>query len=152
MPKTDNPPAQRWVSYATGICAVHDISQRQFCERIGLGSAAWTHWTKLPPEKRFVIRPETAENVSKAFDRPIIEVYIAAGYGTAEDYGVSIGRGDASTIPNSALLAELSSRLRPDDERSLPPAPDTEAKEGEAPKPVELAERKTRRKRGSAES
>lgn len=91
----------QWIEYV-GQVAKGD-SQAAIGAKAGVDSSTVFRWGKgLAP------KPETVVAFARAYSRPVLEAFVAAGFLTAEDAGERpVGRPDISQFDLDELLAEI---------------------------------------------
>lgn len=76
-------------------------------ELIGVTPSSVARWKDSRPD------PARARDFAIAFDRPVLEAFIEAGFLTAEEAGqLPAAEPDLAELPDDALLDELRRRLR----------------------------------------
>jgi len=89
----------KYVQRVAGTSAPSEISRRT-----GIGQSSIGRWDSASP------KPESVASFARAYGRPVLEAFIAAGY-MAEDDAKVTQVADASKLTNDELLAELRRRL-----------------------------------------
>lgn len=90
----------QWMDYVTEVAKGE--TQASIGLRIGVSGATVSRWGTFAP------KPETVVAFARAYGRPVLEAFIAAGFLTAEDAGERpIGRPDISQFDLDELLAEI---------------------------------------------
>lgn len=99
----------RWWEYVAS--ALNGMSALEAGRKAGFDSSAFTRWKKgARPDVDFVVK------FARAFDLPVVQALVAAGFITDEEANVrevAIGQREAVLAAPPALLAEAVARLRP---------------------------------------
>ncbi|KAB2344823.1 helix-turn-helix domain-containing protein [Actinomadura rudentiformis] len=91
-----------WWDYVQQIAG---SNQTKIAERTGLSQAGVSAWQSRTP------KPETVTAFAHAYNRPVLEAFVAAGFLTADEAGVKELTPSLAKISSGDLLAELSRRL-----------------------------------------
>lgn len=95
-----------WSEYLRTVAP--DAQQREIAQAAGVDQATVSRWrrTEAPP------RPENVAAFARAFDRPVLEAFVAAGFLSASEANERPrGRPRLELITDTELLTELSKRL-----------------------------------------
>lgn len=109
----------RWWSYVTQVSGGN---QTEIAYKVGVSVPSVSRWRTSAP------KPQNVVAFARAYDRPVIEAFIAAGYLTEADaqQKVVVDR-KASDLSDSELVAEVDRRIRQARESLSKPDPDTSA-------------------------
>lgn len=91
-----------WWEYVERISA--GMSQAAVGERMGMTQSAVNRWRHSEP------KPATVRAFAEAFNRPVLEAFVAAGFLTEEDAGLREVPADLSQVDTDLLLTELRRR------------------------------------------
>jgi transcriptional regulator with XRE-family HTH domain len=84
-------------------------TQAAIGHKIGVSSATVSRWSTFAP------KPENVAAFARAYDRPVLEAFIAAGFLTAEEAAIRpAGRVDPGVLSNDELLDEVRNRMKAD--------------------------------------
>ncbi|MEV0994697.1 helix-turn-helix transcriptional regulator [Nonomuraea sp. NPDC050202] len=92
-----------WWEYVERVSG--GISQDAIGKRMGMRQTSISRWQSTTP------KPQTVAAFARAFDRPVLEAFIAAGFLTEEDAGLREVPADLTVVDSDLLLAEIRRRL-----------------------------------------
>jgi transcriptional regulator with XRE-family HTH domain len=81
------------------------MAQAAIGERMNMSQSAVGRWKSSSP------KPETVAAFARAFDRPVLEAFVAAGFLTEEEARLTEIPADLATADNDQLLSEIRRRL-----------------------------------------
>ncbi|MCC5574558.1 hypothetical protein IMZ11_02745 [Microtetraspora sp. AC03309] len=93
-----------WWEYVQRVAGT--ASPSEIGRRTGIGQSSVGRWQLSSP------KVESVAAFAKAYERPVLEAFIAAGFLTEEEAGVSEIPTDLSYVPGEVLVAELARRLK----------------------------------------
>ncbi|WP_242882656.1 hypothetical protein [Actinomadura litoris] len=92
-----------WWDYVTRIA--QGDTQGAIGTRTGLSQGGISGWrTKAP-------KPETVAAFARGYDRPVLEAFVAAGFLTADEAGITEAPATLTNLSSAELLNELGRRL-----------------------------------------
>ena len=100
--------AMTWWQYVEHIAL--DETQERIARRIDVSTPTVSRWKTSSP------KPETAAAFARAYGRPVVEAFIAAGFLTADDAKAQVTINRYEDPSDDQLLALISRRLRGDRE------------------------------------
>lgn len=92
-----------WAEYVERI--TRGASQTAIAERAGLSQSAVNRWRSATP------KPETVAALARAYDRPVLEAFVAAGFLTKEDASLTEVRVAARDLTDDEFVEEMRRRL-----------------------------------------
>jgi hypothetical protein len=98
------PPSLTWWEYVQRV--TQGASQSAIARTINLSGATVSRWQDHPP------KPESAAAFAHAYNRPVLEAFIYAGYLTPQDAEVPVTLDVPGVLTDRYLLDELERRLR----------------------------------------
>lgn len=96
-----------WSDYLRSVAPA--AQQREIAQASGVDQATVSRWQRAdaPP------RPDNVAAFARAYQRPVLEAFIAAGFLTPDEANERPrGRPRLDLVPDEELLAELGQRLR----------------------------------------
>lgn len=81
------------------------ISQEAIGEKVGMSQSAVGRWKMSSP------KPEGVAAFARAFNRPVLEAFVAAGFLTDEDARLTQVPADLTAVESDLLLEEIRRRL-----------------------------------------
>jgi transcriptional regulator with XRE-family HTH domain len=91
----------KYVQDTAGPANPSDISRR-----VGISQSAVTRWQISSP------KPETVAAFARAYERPVLEAFVAAGFLTDEEAGITRLDADLSQVDLEELLFEAWRRVK----------------------------------------
>ena len=102
----------RWIKYVGSVTGGE--TQAVIGQRAGVSAATISRWSVAAP------RPENVAAFARAYERPVLEAFVAAGFLTQEEAGERpFAKADLSSFSNEELLQEIGSRLDQQDAYEL---------------------------------
>lgn len=92
-----------WWEYVEQISG--GISQSAIGERMGMSQSAVGRWKTSSPT------PAAVAGFARAFNRPVLEAFVAAGFLTEEEARLTQVPADLTAVESDLLLAEIRRRL-----------------------------------------
>lgn len=110
-----------WWEYVTRIAAGEE--QAAIAKRAGVGQSMVSRWQTSTP------RPENVATFARAYDRPVLEAFVAAGFLTPEEAGERPSAPPSlASLTDDELIDEVRRRMtgvssedRPSDAQKTPP-------------------------------
>lgn len=94
----------RWVNYVNSV--VGTDTQALIGQKTGVSAATISRWSVFAP------KPENVAAFARAYRRPVLEAFIAAGFLSEEEAGQQpAAKASAASLSNDELLEELKERL-----------------------------------------
>jgi hypothetical protein len=93
-----------WWEYVQRIAGT--ASPSEISRRTGIGQSSVGRWGSSSP------KPESVAAFARAYERPVLEAFVAAGFLTEEEAGTSEIPMDLTYVPGEVLLEELKRRLK----------------------------------------
>lgn len=93
-----------WWEYVQRIAGT--ASPSEISRRTGIGQSSIGRWGSSSP------KPENVAVFARAYERPVLEAFVAAGFLTEEEAGTKEIPSDLTYVPGEALLAEMKRRLK----------------------------------------
>ncbi|MEV4097013.1 helix-turn-helix domain-containing protein [Streptosporangium saharense] len=93
-----------WWEYVQRVSG--EITQAAIAERMGMSQSAVGRWQSSTP------KPEAVRAFAHAFDRPVVEAFVAAGFLTEEEAELREVPADLARVDTEYLLEELRRRTR----------------------------------------
>ncbi|WP_326643036.1 hypothetical protein OG884_06185 [Streptosporangium sp. NBC_01755] len=88
-----------WWKYVQRIAETHSPSE--ISRRTGIGQSSIGRWDSSSP------KPESVAAFARAYGRPVVEAFIAAGFLTAEEAQAAPPPKDAAELPTDDLAKEV---------------------------------------------
>lgn len=96
-----------WWDYVQQVAK--GAKQAEIAEKAGVNQVTVSRWKKGADSAR----PENVAAFARAYDRPVLEAFVAAGFLTAEEANVRPGAVHAvSDLDDEALVGEIARRLK----------------------------------------
>jgi hypothetical protein len=92
-----------WWTYVQRVAG--SASAREISRRTGIGQTSVNRWQTSSP------KPESVATFAEAYDRPVLEAFIGAGFLTDEQAKVTTVKADLSDFSADDLLAEIRRRI-----------------------------------------
>jgi transcriptional regulator with XRE-family HTH domain len=92
-----------WAEYVERITG--GASQTAVAEKAGISQSAVNRWRTVTP------KPETVIALARAYDRPLLEAFIAAGWLSKDDTALTEIRSSVYELSDDVLLAEVRRRM-----------------------------------------
>ncbi|GGK62107.1 hypothetical protein Sme01_04050 [Sphaerisporangium melleum] len=92
-------PAIRWWEYVTTVSG--GATQTAIADRVGISQASVARWRTTQPKS------ENIAGFARAYGRPVLEAFVAAGFLDEEDFQVTEVAPDIESMPNDELAALL---------------------------------------------
>lgn len=93
-----------WWDYVQDVSA--RASQIEISKKTGISAATVSRWQRSQPQ------PDSTATFAKAYGRPVLEAFVAAGYLSLEDAGATVTVPDIGQLSADDLLAEVRRRMR----------------------------------------
>lgn len=93
-----------WWSYVERVS--RGASQQVIAERTGIGQSSVGRWKTSDP------KPSNVRSFALAYDRPVLEAFVAAGFLNQREANLITPPLDLSGVDGDALLAEVRRRMK----------------------------------------
>lgn len=105
----EDPVVERYVRPVTWWQYVHNVtggsSQVEVYKRTGISQATISRWQRSMPQ------PDSAAQFARAYGRPVLEAFVAAGYLSEEEASATVTVPDIGALSDDELLAEIKRRM-----------------------------------------
>lgn len=98
-----------WMRYVTAV-ARHD-SQSEIARRTGLDNSTVSRWLNPSPRAVIGAAPATIRAFAIAYERPVLEAFVHAGFLEPEEAGLHTGPVDWGKVSDAEFLTEVERRL-----------------------------------------
>lgn len=92
-----------WATYVERVTG--GASQSAIADKAGLSQSAVNRWHTSTP------KPETVVALARAYDRPVLEAFVAAGFLSEDDAALNEIKASARDLSDEDLVAELQRRM-----------------------------------------
>ncbi len=107
-----------WWAYVQRGMVAKNWNQAELADNAGVNRAAPSTW-----KNGAGVDPAAARAVAHALGTSVAEAFVAAGFATAEELGVTEVAPNPDLLTNDQLIDQVRRRLRADTERIAPPQP-----------------------------
>lgn len=92
-----------WAEYVERVTG--GATQTAIAEKVGMSQSAIGRWRTVTP------KPEAVTAFARAYDRPVLEALVAAGYVSGDDATLTEIHTTARDLSDDELIAELQRRM-----------------------------------------
>ena len=111
-----------WMRYVAHVA--RSDSQAEIARRTGLDNSTVSRWLNPSPRAVIGAAPATIRAFALAYERPVLEAFVHAGFLEPEEAGLHTGPVDWGQISDAEFLTEVERRLvvlRRDRPKETPP-------------------------------